>query len=103
MFFVYPENFAIVRVDVKCYKYCFSSTGIIANTENVFCYTMAKSIVDHTKITIDELLYMVTEMIGADKIEEVEAFVNQLKKVWSLLENKTTNEVMTTWLEHNDK
>lgn len=64
---------------------------------------MAKSIVDHTKITIDELLYMVTEMIGADKIEEVEAFVNQLKKVWSLLENKTTNEVMTTWLEHNDK
>ncbi len=94
MFFVYPENFAIVRVDVKCYKYCFSSSGIIANTENVFCYTMAKSIVDHTKVTIDELLYMVTDMIGADNLEEVEAFVKQLKQVWSLLENKIPNDVL---------
>lgn len=98
-FFVYPENFAIVRVDIKCYKYCFSSSGVIANTENVFCYTMAKSIVDHTKITIDELVYMVTEMIGADKIGEVETFVNQLKKVWKLLEDKTPNEVLRAGLE----
>ena len=36
---------------------------------------MAKSIVDHTKVTIDELLYMVTDMIGADNLEEVEAFI----------------------------
>lgn len=99
MFFVYPENFAIVRVDVKCYKYCFSSSGIIANSENVFCYTMAKSIVDHTKITIDELLYMVTQMIGADKLDEVEKFVAQLKKVWQLLEDKDPNDVMQTALK----
>lgn len=99
MFFVYPENFAIVRVDVKCYKFCFSSSGVIANTENVFCYTMAKSIVDHTKVTIDELLYMVTEMIGTDKLEEVEAFVEQLKKVWNLLENKNPSEVMQTAIQ----
>ncbi len=99
MFFVYPENFAIVRVDVKCYKYCFSSSGVIANTENVFCYTMAKSIVDHTKTTIDELLYMVTEMIGTDKLEEVEAFVNQLKRIWSVLEDKTPNEALQAALQ----
>ncbi len=100
MFFVYPENFAIVRVDVKCYKYCFSSSGIIANTENIFCYTMAKSIVDHTKITIDELLYMVAQMIGADKLDEVEAFVTKLKKVWTLLEDKTPNDVLQMGIQH---
>ncbi|MCM1271478.1 MAG: hypothetical protein NC247_12805 [Ruminococcus flavefaciens] len=100
MFFVYPENFAIVRVDVKCYKYCFSSSGIIANTENVFCYTMAKSIVDHTKITIDELLYMVTQMIGADQLEKVEAFVSKLKNVWNLLETKAPNEVLQMGLQY---
>lgn len=94
MFFIYPENFTIVRVDVKCYKYSFSSTGVIANTENIFCYTMAKSIVDHTKVTIDELLYMVTEMIGAEKLNEVEKFVEQLKKVWNMLENKQPTEVL---------
>ncbi len=55
---------------------------------------MAKSIVDHTKVTIDELLYMVTDMIGADNLEEVEAFVKQLKQVWSLLENKIPNNVL---------
>lgn len=99
MFFVYPENFAIVRVDVKCYKYCFSSSGIIANTENIFCYTMAKSIVDHKKITIDELLYMVTQMIGAEKLDEVEAFVTHLKKVWALLEDKDPNEVLKMGLQ----
>lgn len=98
MFFIYPENFAIVRVDVKCYKYCFSSSGVIAKTENVFCYIMAKSIVNYTKITIDELLYMVTEMIGSDNLDEVEEFVNQLKKVWNLLEDKTLNEVLQAGL-----
>lgn len=100
MFFVYPENFAIVRVDVKCYKYCFSSTGVIANTENIFCYTMAKSIVDHKKITIDELLYMVTEMIGTDKLQGVEAFVEQLKKVWNLLENEEPSKVLQTAIQY---
>ena len=102
MFFIYPENFAIVRVDVKCYKYCFSSSGVIANTENVFCYTMAKSIVDHTKVSIDELLYMVTEMIGADKLDEVEKFVEKLKKIWNMLENKAPNDVLQMALQSDD-
>ena len=99
MFFIYPENFAIVRVDVKCYKYCFSSSGIIAKTENIFCYTLAKSIVDHTKITIDELLYMVTEMIGSDNIKDVKGFITQLKEVWRMLENKLPDEVMQIALQ----
>jgi len=88
MFFVYPENFAVVRVDVKCYKYTFSSKDIFANNvENVFVYTMAKSIVDHTKLSVDELIYMVTEMIGSDKIEGVKDFVKELRSVWKMLED----------------
>lgn len=101
-FFIYPENFAIVRVDVKFYKYCFSSSGVIADTENIFCYTMAKSIVDHTKVTIDELLYMVTEMIGTDKLDEVEAFVEQLKNVWGLLEDKKPSEVLKAAIQTDE-
>ncbi len=98
MFFVFPENYAIVRVDVKCYKYQFSSKGIIANSQNVFCYTMCKSIVDHTKLTIDELLYMVTEMAGAENIEKIEAFIIQLKNIWKMLENTSSTQVMNNYI-----
>lgn len=98
MFFVYPENFAIVRVDFKCYKYCFSSKGIIADSENIFCYTMSKSIVDHKKMTIDELVYMITEMIGTDKIKEVNAFIDELKDVWKKLDEKTPKQVMENYM-----
>ncbi|MFJ7922089.1 hypothetical protein ACIQ6U_20355 [Lysinibacillus fusiformis] len=97
MFFVYPENFAIVRVDVKFYKYTFSSKGIIAETENIFCYTMAKSIVDHKKLSVDELLYLVTEMIGADKISEVKAFIKELRDIWKMLESEDTESILLNY------
>lgn len=89
MFFVYPENNAVVRVDVKAYKYTFSSKGVLAkDVENVFVYTMAKSIVDHTKLTRDELLYMVTEMAGAENAElaVVREFISELRECWKMLE-----------------
>ncbi|MCM1333882.1 MAG: hypothetical protein NC084_04005 [Bacteroides sp.] len=102
MFFVYPENFAIVRVDIKFYKYCFSSSGIIAQSENIFCYTFSKSIVDHKKIGIDELLYMATEMIGSDKIEEVEAFVKKLRSVWNTLEGKDPLDILNQSIQYEN-
>lgn len=102
MFFIYPENNAIVRIDVKTYKYSFSKGGFISNCENVFCYTMAKSIVDHTTLTKDELLYFVTQMCTGknnnneytadeDKqvsLNEVMDFVKQLITIWNLLDQE---------------
>lgn len=102
MFFIYPENFAIVRVDVKFYKYSFSNKNIIAKTENIFCYTLSKSIVDHTKLTIDELLYLVTDMIGADHIKEVKEFIQELKEVWKMLEQVETSKVVQNYLSAQD-
>lgn len=101
LFFVYPENFAIIRVDVKCYKYQFSSAGIISDSQNVFCYSMCKSIVDHTKLTIDELLYMVTEMLGETNIEKVEAFIKQLKNVWKMLENSSPQTTLKNYIAND--
>ena len=34
MFFVFPENYSIVRVDVKAYKYTFSNKNIFAKEED---------------------------------------------------------------------
>lgn len=103
MFFVYPENFAIVRVDVKCYKYSFSKSGLLAkDVENVFIYTMAKSIVDHHTLSVDELLYLVTSMVGKENLDEVKDFITELKSVWAMLESsdKTPQQVLAAAKEH---
>ena len=43
---------------------------------------------------------MVVEMIGAEKIDEVEAFIKQLKNIWKMLEDKNPNEVMNVALNN---
>lgn len=62
IYFVYPENDTIVRLDVKAYLYSFSKKGVVADCKNVFCYTIAKSIVDRAKITGDDVVYYMTKM-----------------------------------------
>lgn len=98
MFFVFPENNAIVRMDVKAYKYSFSKKGFIADCENVFCYTMAKSIIDHKTLNLDELLYFISDMSGAEgNIKAIDAFVDEITSIWAKLENKTTRQVSTEY------
>lgn len=96
MFFIYPENNAIVRVDVKAYKYKFSSKGIIAECENVFCYTMSKSIVDHKKLKKDEIVYFITKMCKKEnsevKLEDVMSFMRELVNVWNILDGESNEE-----------
>lgn len=92
MSFVYPENYSIVRVDVMAYKYTFSSKGVLANNvENVFVYTMAKSIVDHKKVGVDFLMHSVVDMLRGDSeedpdLEDVMPFIQNLRLCWSLLD-----------------
>lgn len=94
MFFVFPENNAIVRLDVKTYKYNFSRKGLVAECENVFCYTMAKSIIDHKTLNLDELLYFISDMSGADgNIKAVNQFVDEITSLWAKLEDKSTRQV----------
>lgn len=90
--FVYPENYSIVRVDVMAYQYTFSSKGVLANNvENVFVYTMAKSIVDHEKVGLDSLMHAVVDMLhdGTDEnpnIEQVMPFLKELQTCWKMLD-----------------
>ena len=89
--FVFPENYSIVRVDMIAYKYTFSSRDVLAsNMENMFVYTMAKSIVDHKKVGIDYLLRAVADMMRNDSnkgpsLEEMTPFIRNLQVCWELL------------------
>ncbi len=97
-FTVVPDNNALVRVDVKCWRWNFSSQGVISTTKNVFAFTIVKSVVDHRKLTLDELVYFLSESVGGD-IEQVEAYIAQLKRLWNLLEGMTPERVAAMYGE----
>ena len=92
MFFVYPENYSIVRVDVKAYRYNFSSKGLLADdVESLFVYAMCKSIVDHKTVSRDYLMHAVVDMMRTDpdadpNITAVMDFIKQLVACWQLLD-----------------
>lgn len=108
MFFVYPENFSIVRADVKAYRYNFSSKGILADdVENVFVFTMCKSIVNHKTVSPDFLMHCVVDMMrtepGKDpEIKQVMDFIKELVACWKLLDDCQVDgmEVLRNAIEH---
>ena len=88
--FVYPEDCSIVRVDIIAYKYMLSSRDVLAsNVENMFVYTMAKSIVDEKKVELDCLMRFVVDMLrGVDEdlpLGKTMLFVNSLRETWTML------------------
>lgn len=65
MYFVVPENNAFVRVDVVCWKYHFEQHKIINQSDLAVAYVLCKSVIDHTQITLDELIYLVTQALSS--------------------------------------
>lgn len=111
MFFVFPENYAIVRVDVKAYRYNFSSKGLLADdVENIFVFSMCKSIVDHKSVSRDCLMHAVVDMMRTDPdkdpdITEVMSFIKQLVACWQLLDECSVNgiDVLKSAVAHPDE
>jgi len=92
-FFVIPQHNAIIRIDVKFWRYNFSSKGIITDSENILCYVCCKSIVDHKKLTDDEFTYMISEYIG-DNPEEVLGYMAKLRDIWNSMKDEKPQRVM---------
>lgn len=111
MFFVFPENYSIVRVDVKAYRYNFSSKGLLVDdVENVFVYAMCKSIVNHKTVSPDYLMHAVVDMMRTDPsvdpdIQEVMPFIKQLVACWRLLDECQIDgdAVLREAVEHPDE
>ncbi|KAJ2935568.1 hypothetical protein H1R20_g1526, partial [Candolleomyces eurysporus] len=94
-FFIFMEHNAIIRIDVKIWRYNFSGKGVMANAENVFCYIFCTSVVDSAKLQRDELVYLLSEYAGD---EDVNAYVDQLLQVWTSI-NKMHSFVQTRAFE----
>jgi len=79
-FFIFVHHNAIIRIDTKIWRYNFNGKGVMAESENVFCYVFCTSVVDHNVLQIDELTYLLSEHAGDD---QVEAYVDKLVSVWN--------------------
>ncbi|KIJ47574.1 hypothetical protein M422DRAFT_163688 [Sphaerobolus stellatus SS14] len=79
-FFVFDHHNAIIRIDTKIWRYNFNGKGVMADSENVFCYIFCTSVVDHNALQIDELTYLLSEHAGDEKVE---AYVDKLISVWT--------------------
>jgi hypothetical protein len=92
------ENNAIIRVDIRMWKQYFLKGGMFPESENILVFYTAKSIVDHTKLTIDELVYYMTEMAGPNAtLKTVIDFVKEIKLLWGQLEEKPLTHVVDNY------
>lgn len=64
IFVVVPENNAFIRADIACWKYHFDQHKFIDQSDTAIAYVLCKSVVDHTKITLDELIYLATDAMA---------------------------------------
>ena len=87
-FHVVFANNSLLRIDYMCYKYEFSSKGIVHEVKNVFCYYLQIGVLDLEKVNPQILLYELTKAIGesrlpdaAKRLENLATFAKDLYKV----------------------
>lgn len=76
IFAIVPENNAIVRADICLWKYHFSDKSLSSAHDVAVAYILCKSVVDHSKLTIDELIYLVSEMMMTRKPSTIQLEVD---------------------------
>ncbi|KAL6708470.1 hypothetical protein ACN47E_002733 [Coniothyrium glycines] len=85
-FFVCIKHNAIIRVDMYTYKYTFGSKGVVDVHKNILAYILCISVVDHRDVTLDELIYLVSEYAGDGDTGPGSGFAKYLEmimKTWN--------------------
>lgn len=78
MFVVMLEGVALVRYDIDIWKSAESDASLFQHFHSVVAITYARSIVDHTKITDDELNDAIHSFLGNADIDEVITYKKKL-------------------------
>ncbi|BCJ68041.1 hypothetical protein [Polymorphospora rubra] len=86
-YFVTMEHNAFVRVDVSFWKYYFSQKSITDTVEQAFCYTFVKSVVDHKKVPLDTMIYLISQYVG-DDLAKVHDFLQGMRELYEDLSNQ---------------
>lgn len=98
VYVVFMEHNAIVRVDISVWRYNYSSEGVIGHVKDAFCCTFCKSVVDHTKVRLDTLVYLISELAGDENVTQ---YLEKLKKIWDLVKDKNPENVLSEYKMKN--
>ena len=110
MYFVVPENNAFIRADVMCWKYHLIQQKLLSQNDTAVAYVLCKSVIDHTAIKLDELIYLVTQALStgtfvkgdgkniddvevpqdAKDVKDVENWLKEVFKTYHLLSDIST-------------
>jgi len=85
-FFVIIQNNVICRIDVCMWRYNFTDATVMAGRESILGYLFCLSVVDHTCVSLDEMMYLISETVGGD-LDSVQPYVERLLEVWELMGN----------------
>lgn len=80
IYIVVPENNAFIRADICLWKYHMSDSSIASNSDTAVAYVLCKSVIDHNKLTIDELIYMASDALATRKPMVVPRPLNDTEK-----------------------
>ncbi|TWI77956.1 hypothetical protein IQ13_4198 [Lacibacter cauensis] len=107
MFFIIPDKLNLIRVDVRVWRYNFTSTDIIDTVENAFCYIFTKSIIDHKKLSPDELIYFISRISGGNfdealkLIDNLKILVEKLTELYKILQSMDTDIMQQKLLDEH--
>jgi hypothetical protein len=95
-FFVFVQHNAIIRIDIKLWRYNFNSTEVMAKSTNVLAYVFCVSVVNHMDLSVDELTYLLSEHAGDC---DVKKYVDYLLGVWKKIYEikKQVNSFKIEW------
>ena len=93
-YFIIPENNAFIRVDVALWKYRMRDKALTENNDTVISYVLCKSMANHTKLTADKLMNIVSEPLNgvtsfnSTSVVNVDEYLKEVKAVWNKLKEE---------------
>ncbi|KZT60137.1 hypothetical protein CALCODRAFT_150977 [Calocera cornea HHB12733] len=85
-YFIFMQHNAIIRIDVKLWRYNFVTQKVMGEQENVVAYIFCTSVVDHNNLQDDELLFLLSEYAGDHKMSD---YLGKLVGMWTLIKSVT--------------
>lgn len=87
LFVVLLEGAAMVRYDIWVWKSCEQDHALFSHAESVVAITYARSVVDHTKLTEDELNDGINRSLGGATLKEIIEYKKELLELFKLKAN----------------
>lgn len=87
LFVVLLEGVAMVRYDIWVWKSCEQDHALFSHAESVVAITYARSVVDHTKLTEDELNDGINRSLGGASLREIIEYKKELLELFKLKTN----------------